>query len=188
MNNCGQTSRCKNCLHCHMHIHTSGRSGYITTEMFHCCIQTGWCKKGIKCLQAHAQAIKHFDETDNELCMDLIMFSGINMCASRFTHSCMHAYIHHTHTQVLFPMMCFDESDEELWTDDPQEFIRKTYDIMEDYTSPRVAGWEREHILLCKSLNRSFMYVCAMEKHTSLRVASQKPHLLMDFSYICMYT
>ncbi len=58
-----------------------------------------------------------------------------------YIHKCIRTHTYtHEHTQVLFPMMCFDESDEELWTDDPQEFIRKTYDIMEDYTSPRVAG------------------------------------------------
>lgn len=26
---------------------------------------------------------------------------------------------------VAFPMMCFDEQDQELWDDDPAEFIRK---------------------------------------------------------------
>lgn len=31
-------------------------------------------------------------------------------------------------------------TDQELWEDDPQEFVRKTYDIMEDYTSERVAA------------------------------------------------
>ncbi len=27
--------------------------------------------------------------------------------------------------RVLFPLMCFDDSDAELWADDPQEYIRK---------------------------------------------------------------
>ncbi|EKX49114.1 hypothetical protein GUITHDRAFT_56057, partial [Guillardia theta CCMP2712] len=40
-------------------------------------------------------------------------------------------------SHVLFPMICFDEEDEELWTSDPQEFIRKTYDFLEDYSSQR---------------------------------------------------
>ena len=37
-------------------------------------------------------------------------------------------------------MLCFDDKDKELWQDDPHEFVRKTYDIMEDYTSQRVAA------------------------------------------------
>ena len=36
-------------------------------------------------------------------------------------------------SHVLFPIMCFDEQDKELWEDDPHEFVRKTFDIMEDY-------------------------------------------------------
>ena len=31
-------------------------------------------------------------------------------------------------------------TDQELWEEDPHEFVRKTYDIMEDYTSERVAA------------------------------------------------
>ena len=27
--------------------------------------------------------------------------------------------------RVLFPLMCFDDVDAELWEDDPQEYIRK---------------------------------------------------------------
>lgn len=37
-------------------------------------------------------------------------------------------------------MLCFDEADKELWEDDPNEFIRKQNDIMEDFTSQRVAA------------------------------------------------
>jgi len=43
-------------------------------------------------------------------------------------------------SHVLFPMLCFDQNDQELWEDDPQEFVRKAYDIMEDFTSQRVAA------------------------------------------------
>ena len=27
--------------------------------------------------------------------------------------------------RVLFPLMCFDDADAELWEDDPQEYVRK---------------------------------------------------------------
>ena len=50
--------------------------------------------------------------------------------------------------QVLFPMLCFDDKDKELWQEDPHEFVRKTYDIMEDYTSQVAAHTSlRPHIL-----------------------------------------
>ena len=32
-------------------------------------------------------------------------------------------------TKFVFPLMCFNDEDEELWQDDPQEYIRKVTDI-----------------------------------------------------------
>jgi len=42
--------------------------------------------------------------------------------------------------QVAFPLLCFSAADAELWAEDPQEYIRKGYDIMEDMYSPRTAA------------------------------------------------
>jgi hypothetical protein len=56
--------------------------------------------------------------------------------------------------QVLFPMMCFDDRDAELWADDPTEFVRKTYDVMEDFESQRVAS-SNLIIDLCKKRTKS---------------------------------
>ena len=56
--------------------------------------------------------------------------------------------------QVLFPMMCFDERDAELWSDDPTEFVRKTYDVMEDFESQRVASCNLV-IDLCKKRTKT---------------------------------
>lgn len=37
-------------------------------------------------------------------------------------------------------MLCFDDADEELWVEDPEEYIRKGYDIIEDIYSPKTAA------------------------------------------------
>mmetsp|Transcript_35700 Transcript_35700/g.79404 ORF Transcript_35700/g.79404 Transcript_35700/m.79404 type:complete len:941 (+) Transcript_35700:266-3088(+) len=50
---------------------------------------------------------------------------------------------------VAFPLMCFNDEDAELWRDDPQEYIRKGYDILEDMYSPRTAAGNFAHEL-CK--------------------------------------
>ena len=42
--------------------------------------------------------------------------------------------------QVVFPLLCWNEEDEALWNDDPQEFVRKGYDVLEDLYSPRTAA------------------------------------------------
>lgn len=41
---------------------------------------------------------------------------------------------------VAFPLACFNDEDQELWDLDPQEYIRKGYDIMEDMQSPKTAA------------------------------------------------
>lgn len=42
--------------------------------------------------------------------------------------------------EVIFPLMCHSDSDEELWDTDPQEYIRLKYDVFEDFLSPVVAA------------------------------------------------
>ena len=41
-------------------------------------------------------------------------------------------------THVIFPVLCFDQRDRIKWAEDPIDFVRTTYDVMEDYTSQRV--------------------------------------------------
>lgn len=48
----------------------------------------------------------------------------------------MHAII----VEVIFPLMCHTAEDEELWQDDPYEFIRFKYDVYEDFVSPVTAA------------------------------------------------
>ena len=43
-------------------------------------------------------------------------------------------------TSVVLPLMFFDQEDAELWEDDPQEYVRKSYDFIEDLYSPRTAA------------------------------------------------
>ena len=42
--------------------------------------------------------------------------------------------------QVVVPMLAFDDADQELWEEDPEEYIRKGYDIIEDIYSPKTAA------------------------------------------------
>ncbi len=44
---------------------------------------------------------------------------------------------------VVFPMLCFDDEDAELWADDPQEYIRKVGSVCYIFTS-----W----VLLCPAV------------------------------------
>eukprot|EP00741_Cyanophora_paradoxa_P019839 tig00000217_g19147.t1 len=42
--------------------------------------------------------------------------------------------------QVVFPLLCYDSADETLWREDPAEYVRKQYDVLEDFYSPRTAA------------------------------------------------
>ena len=41
---------------------------------------------------------------------------------------------------ILFPLLCFTDDDQDLWDDDPQEFIRSKFDVFEDFISPNTAA------------------------------------------------
>uniref|UniRef100_A0A7R9YU85 Importin N-terminal domain-containing protein n=1 Tax=Chlamydomonas euryale TaxID=1486919 RepID=A0A7R9YU85_9CHLO len=51
---------------------------------------------------------------------------------------------------IAFPILCFNEADAQLWEEDPHEYIRKGYDIMEDMYSPKTAVANFAHELCSK--------------------------------------
>ncbi|XP_051996919.1 importin-7-like isoform X1 [Xyrauchen texanus] len=51
---------------------------------------------------------------------------------------------------VVFPLMCYTDSDEELWQEDPYEYIRMKFDVFEDFISPTTAA----QTLLCTACNK----------------------------------
>ncbi|XP_054844381.1 importin-8 [Eublepharis macularius] len=42
--------------------------------------------------------------------------------------------------EVIFALMCYKDEDEELWQEDPYEYIRMKFDVFEDYASPTTAA------------------------------------------------
>mmetsp|Transcript_5295 Transcript_5295/g.7439 ORF Transcript_5295/g.7439 Transcript_5295/m.7439 type:complete len:1038 (+) Transcript_5295:129-3242(+) len=42
--------------------------------------------------------------------------------------------------EIIFPVICFNAKDQELWNEDPQEYLRKEFDIMEEFYHPRSAA------------------------------------------------
>ncbi|XP_071703808.1 importin beta-like SAD2 [Rutidosis leptorrhynchoides] len=44
--------------------------------------------------------------------------------------------------EIIFPLMCFNDNDRILWEEDPHEYVRKGYDIIEDLYSPRTAAMD----------------------------------------------
>ncbi|XP_057436510.1 importin beta-like SAD2 isoform X2 [Lotus japonicus] len=44
--------------------------------------------------------------------------------------------------EIIFPLICFNDNDQKLWDEDPQEYARKGYDIFEDMHSPSTAAMD----------------------------------------------
>ncbi|GAB6021254.1 hypothetical protein CHUAL_003869 [Chamberlinius hualienensis] len=64
--------------------------------------------------------------------------------------------------EVLFPLMCYTDQDDELWHSDPQEYIRMKFDIFEDFVSPVMAAQTLYHTIAKKRrdvLNESMAFV-----------------------------
>lgn len=51
--------------------------------------------------------------------------------------------------KIVFPQMCHKDEDEELWQNDPREYIRVKFDIFEEYVSP-VSAAQNLLTSLCK--------------------------------------
>ncbi|XP_052575891.1 LOW QUALITY PROTEIN: importin-8 [Peromyscus californicus insignis] len=52
----------------------------------------------------------------------------------------MKPHIQSISEDVIFSVMCYKDEDEELWQEDPYEYIRMKFDIFEDYASPTTAA------------------------------------------------
>lgn len=53
-------------------------------------------------------------------------------------------------TDFIFPLVCFNDEDQELWEDDPYEYVRRKYDVMEDFSSAETAALMLLHQLAQK--------------------------------------
>lgn len=56
------------------------------------------------------------------------------------TYKVLHPHLDDIAMRVMFPLVCFGAEDKELWEDDPNEYVRKSQDFMEDMYSPRMAA------------------------------------------------
>lgn len=73
-----------------------------------------------------------------------ILQQALNYINQGISHAFSWKFIrHHMQTMiqdVIFPLMCHSDEDEELWVNDPHEYIRIKYDVFEDFLSPVMAA------------------------------------------------
>ncbi|GJV40278.1 importin beta-like SAD2 [Tanacetum coccineum] len=86
--------------------------------------------------------------------------------------------------EIIFPLMCFNENDQKLWEEDPQEYIRKGYDIIEDLYIPRTAAMDFVSELVRRggkdNLQKFILYIVEIFKRYEEAPSDLKPYRQKD--------
>ncbi|XVE84540.1 hypothetical protein DITRI_Ditri17bG0021400 [Diplodiscus trichospermus] len=86
--------------------------------------------------------------------------------------------------EIVFPLMCFNDNDQKLWEEDPHEYVRKGYDIIEDLYSPRTASMDFVSELVRKrgkeNLHKFIQFIVEIFKRYDEAPAEYKPYRQKD--------
>ena len=81
----------------------------------------------------------------------------------------------HVITDLVFPFVCHSDADDAMWNEDPLEFVRTRFDIMEDYRNPAVAAKSFIHCLATRKKKVMLMPILMFANDLLGRCASDKP-------------
>ncbi|XP_074661019.1 importin-7-like [Tubulanus polymorphus] len=91
---------------------------------------------------------------NNEYIAPRVLQQTLNYLSQAVGHSWSWKFlspeIHNITSYVLFPLMCHNDEDDELWETDPHEYIRIKYDVFEDFVSPVTAAQTLLHSSVAK--------------------------------------
>ncbi|KAF8098130.1 hypothetical protein N665_0273s0030 [Sinapis alba] len=94
--------------------------------------------------------------------------------------------------EIIFPLMCFNDDDQVLWDEDPHEYVRKGYDIIEDLYSPRTASMDFVTELVRKRGKDNFpkfiQFIVGIFKRYSEAPLEQKPYRQKDGALLAVGT
>ncbi|XP_057489384.1 importin beta-like SAD2 [Actinidia eriantha] len=86
--------------------------------------------------------------------------------------------------EIIFPLMCFNDNDQKLWDEDPHEYVRKGYDIIEDLYSPRTAAMDFVSELVRKrgkeNLQKFVLFIVEIFKRYDEAIVEYKPYRQKD--------
>ncbi|KAL4310233.1 hypothetical protein GQ457_01G034640 [Hibiscus cannabinus] len=86
--------------------------------------------------------------------------------------------------EIVFPLMCFNDNDQKLWEEDPHEYVRKGYDIIEDLYSPRTASMDFVSELVRKrgkeNLQKFIQFIVEIFKRYDEAHLEHKPYRQKD--------
>jgi len=75
---------------------------------------------------------------------DWVLQLTYNFIDSAVTHSALYKlmkpHLHFILLENVFQTLCLSQADLEMWQENPQEFVRKSLDVMEEFHDPKVAA------------------------------------------------
>ncbi|XP_066331549.1 importin beta-like SAD2 [Miscanthus floridulus] len=94
--------------------------------------------------------------------------------------------------EIIFPLMCFNDNDQKLWDEDPHEYVRKGYDIIEDLYSPRTAAMDFVSELVRKrgknNLQKFIHFIVDIFRRYDEASADLKPYRQKDGALLAIGT
>ncbi|OEL35059.1 Importin beta-like SAD2 [Dichanthelium oligosanthes] len=94
--------------------------------------------------------------------------------------------------EIIFPLMCFNDNDQKLWDEDPHEYVRKGYDIIEDLYSPRTAAMDFVSELVRKrgksNLQKFIHFIVDIFRRYDEAPANLKPYRQKDGALLAIGT
>ncbi|RLM79588.1 importin beta-like SAD2 [Panicum miliaceum] len=95
-------------------------------------------------------------------------------------------------SEIIFPLMCFNDNDQKLWDEDPHEYVRKGYDIIEDLYSPRTAAMDFVSELVRKrgknNLQKFIHFIVDIFRRYDEAPADLKPYRQKDGALLAIGT
>ncbi|CAH1416284.1 unnamed protein product [Lactuca virosa] len=96
--------------------------------------------------------------------------------------------------EISLPLMCFNDNDQALWEEDPHEYVRKGYDIIEDLYSPSIAAMDFVSELVRKrgkeNLQKFILFIMEIfkryeEASIEIKAYRQKDGALLAIGALC---
>ncbi|KAJ0837839.1 putative importin-beta domain, armadillo-like helical, exportin-2, central domain-containing protein [Helianthus annuus] len=115
-----------------------------------------------------------------------------NSLAKSTTYSLLQTRLDVVLFEIIFPLMCFNDDDQKLWEEDPHEYVRKGYDIIEDLYSSRTAAMDFVTELVRKrgkeNLQKFILFIVEIFKRYEQAPIEIKPYRQKDGALLAIGT
>ncbi|KAK1425494.1 hypothetical protein QVD17_20846 [Tagetes erecta] len=122
----------------------------------------------------------------------ILQYLSNSLSKSTTTYSLLQTRLDVVLFEIIFPLMCFNDEDQKLWEEDPHEYVRKGYDIIEDLYSSRTAAVDFVTELVRKrgkeNLQKFILFIVEIFKRYEQAPIEMKPYRQKDGALLAIGT